>query len=146
MINHFLSNSVVSASIVVSGIFFASHQLVWVKQLSVFAAANLVWNKKKSNQCYLLYLLYIATIYPDSEIPILVLIFERGETWRWETLWTRLKSNVCCRILSAQYPICTANAPAGKPKKSEMSDYTHMYWTKRKMLRKFAHAKAQYMN
>ena len=42
MINHFLSNSVVSAGIVVSGIFFASHQLVWVKQLSVFAATNLV--------------------------------------------------------------------------------------------------------
>ena len=43
-INHFFSNSVVPASIVVSGIFFASHQLLWVKQLSVGASADLICN------------------------------------------------------------------------------------------------------
>ena len=41
-INHFLSDSVVTTSIVVSGIFFASHQLFWVKELSVGASTDLI--------------------------------------------------------------------------------------------------------
>ena len=45
-INELLSNSVVSTSIVVGSIFFASYQLLWVKQLSVGASPNLICNKK----------------------------------------------------------------------------------------------------
>ena len=46
LIDHLLSNSVVPTSIVVSGIFFASYQLFWVKQLSVSASPNLICNIK----------------------------------------------------------------------------------------------------
>ena len=46
-INELLSNSVVPTSIVVSGIFFASYQLFWVKQLSVSASPNLICSKNK---------------------------------------------------------------------------------------------------
>ena len=44
LIDHLLSNSVVPTSIVVSGIFFASYQLFWVKQLFVSASPNLICN------------------------------------------------------------------------------------------------------
>ena len=46
LIDHLLSNSVVSTSIVVSSIFFAGYQLLWVKQLSVSASPNLICNIK----------------------------------------------------------------------------------------------------
>ena len=41
-INHFFPNSVVTASIVVSSIFFASDQLFRVKQLSVGTSTNFI--------------------------------------------------------------------------------------------------------
>ena len=44
-INHFLSNCVMTTSIVVSGIFLASHQLFWVEKLSVCSSTNLIWKE-----------------------------------------------------------------------------------------------------
>lgn len=43
-INHFLSNSVMPASIVVCGVFFASDQLLWMKELSVGASTDFIYN------------------------------------------------------------------------------------------------------
>ena len=42
LVDNTFSNGVVTTSIVVSGILFASHQLVWVEQLSVCATTNFV--------------------------------------------------------------------------------------------------------
>ena len=47
-INHVLSNRVVPASVVVSGVFFASQQLFRVKQLSVGTRSDLICNSKQT--------------------------------------------------------------------------------------------------
>jgi len=46
LINHFFSNCVVTTSIVVSGILFASYQLFWMKELSVGTSTNFIFNIK----------------------------------------------------------------------------------------------------
>ena len=44
-INQFLSNSVVTTSIVVGSIFFAGDQLFWMKKLPVGSSTYLIWNQ-----------------------------------------------------------------------------------------------------
>ena len=46
-INHFLPNSVVATSIVISGVFFAGHQLLWMKELSVGTSSDLICKIKE---------------------------------------------------------------------------------------------------
>ena len=48
-INLILSNSVVPAGIVVSGIFFAWDQLVWVKKATVCTGANFIYKEKSKD-------------------------------------------------------------------------------------------------
>ena len=60
-INHFLPNSVVTTSIVISSIFFACHQLLWMKELSVCASSDLICKTKRFNCIARITLTYWST-------------------------------------------------------------------------------------
>ena len=52
LINQFLPNSIVATSIVISGIFFTSYQLLWMKQLFVCASTDLICKVKRFWRLY----------------------------------------------------------------------------------------------
>lgn len=100
-INDFLSNSVVPASIVVGSILFASYQLFWVKQLSVGASTNLIWNSQ--NIQYLCFetmtpcTLHVLIL--ESDLVLTEQCLFQWKQWGYMIVWTTKCNFEICYVV-----------------------------------------------